>query len=206
MRWMIVLPSMPLRNPNVSLVYHGQHFSEEECDSIVASATDSEWQEGGVGGYGENKAAPSVVGKVRSCLEQRLHIDQRTGAPLNKISNEICAVNSNGWRFELSGFVADDMPYIMRYPHSMNGHNDWHVDMGRSYAASRKLAFSIQLSNSEDYEGGNLEFHNVNIDPNSLRKKGTLALFPTYWLHQVGLVTKGTRDAIVGWVHGPSFR
>jgi len=203
---MIVLPSMPLRNPNVGLVYHGQHFTEEDCDAITASAIDSEWREGGVGGYGEDKGAASVVGKARSCLEQRLPIDQRTGAPLNKISLEISNVNSNGWRFDLSGFVADDMPYLMRYPDTMRGHNDWHVDMGRSHAASRKLGFTIQLSNSDEYEGGDLEFRNVEIDPKSLRKKGALAIFPTYWLHRVSPVTKGTRDAVVGWVHGPSFR
>ncbi len=203
---MIVLPSMPLRNPNVSLVYHGQHFTDEDCDRITASAIDSEWRQGGVGGRAENQTAPSVVGKVRSCLEQRLPIDQQTGAPLNKISLEISAVNANGWHFELSGFVADDMPYLMRYPESMQSHYDWHVDMGRAYAASRKLGFSIQLSHSDDYVGGDLEFHNVEIDLKSLRKKGTLAIFPTYWLHKVSPVTKGTRGVVVGWVHGPSFR
>jgi len=203
---MIVLPSMPLRNPNVGLVYHGQHFNAEECDRIVASAIDSEWREGGVGGRDTDTSAPSVVAKTRSCLEQRLPIDQRTGAPLNKISLEISAVNANGWRFELSGFVADDMPYLMRYPHAMQSHYDWHVDMGRAYAASRKLGFTIQLTDPKDYSGGDLEFHNVEIDAKSLRKKGTLGIFPTYWLHRVKPVTKGTRDVVVGWVHGPSFR
>ena len=203
---MIVLPSMPLRNPNVGLVYHGQHFSADECVAIVASAIDSEWREGGVGGYGEDKLVPSVVSKARSCLEQRLPVDQQTGAPLNKILLEISGVNSNGWRFDLSGFVADDMPYLMRYPDTMQAHNDWHIDMGRAYAASRKLGFTIQLSDPADYEGGDLEFHNVEIDSASMRKQGTLAIFPTYWLHRVISVTKGTRDAIVGWVHGPSFR
>ena len=58
---MIVLPSMPLRNPNGGLVYHGQHFSAQECDAIVASAIDSEWREGGVGGHGEDKSVPSTV-------------------------------------------------------------------------------------------------------------------------------------------------
>ena len=88
----------------------------------------------------------------------------------------------------------------------MKSHYDWHVDMGRSYAASRKLGFTIQLSNSSDYDGGNLEFHNVEADPQSMRKKGTMAIFPTYWLHRVTPVTRGTRDAVVGWVHGPSYR
>jgi hypothetical protein len=44
---MIVLPSMPLRNANMSLVYHGQHFSADECEAIIASTLDSEWCEGG---------------------------------------------------------------------------------------------------------------------------------------------------------------
>ena len=164
------------------------------------------WREGGVGGYGDDKAAPSAVDKARSCLEQRPPVDQRTGAPLNKISLEISAVNANGWRFELNGFVADDMPYVMRYPDSMQGHNDWHVDMGRAYAASRKLGFTIQLTDSKGYDGGDLEFHNVEIAPESMRKQSTLAIFLTYWLHRVTSVTQGTRDAVVGWVHGPSFR
>ena len=203
---MIVLPSMPLRNPNVALVYHAMHFTEAECDTITASAIDSQWREGGVGGQADDQSTPSVVGKVRSCLEQRLPVDQRSGAPLDKISLEISSVNASGWRFELSGFVADDMPYLMRYPESLQGHYDWHVDMGRSYAASRKLGFSLQLSHSDDYEGGDIEFHNVEIDKSSLRKKGTMAIFPTYWLHRVTPVTKGTRDVAVGWVHGPSYR
>jgi PKHD-type hydroxylase len=203
---MIVLPSMPLRNPNVGLVYHGIHFSPAECDQIVASAIDSEWREGGVGGRGQDKSQPSVASETRSCLEQRLPVDPRSGAPLNKISLEVSAVNANGWRFELSGFVADDMPYLMRYPETMQAHYDWHMDMGRAYAASRKLGFSIQLTESSAYEGGDLEFHNVEIDKESLLKKGTLAIFPTYWLHRVSPVTRGTRDVVVGWVHGPSFR
>ena len=203
---MIVLPSMPLRNPNVSLVYHGMYFTEADCDAIVASAIDSQWREGGVGGRAEDQGEASVVGKVRSCLEQRLPVNQQTGAPLNKISLEISNVNASGWRFELNGFVADYMPYLMRYPESMESHYDWHVDMGRSYAASRKLGFTIQLSDSADYDGGDLEFHNVEIDKESLRKKGTLAIFPTYWLHRVTPVTRGTRDVAVGWMHGPSYR
>jgi PKHD-type hydroxylase len=33
-----------------------------------------------------------------------------------------------------------------------------------------------------------------------------LLVFPAFWLHRVTPTTKGTRQAIVGWVHGPSFR
>ena len=77
---------MPLRNPNVSLIYHGMHFTEADCDAITASAIDSAWQEGGVGGRGD---VSGVVGQSRSCLEQHLPVNHQTGTPLNRISQEV---------------------------------------------------------------------------------------------------------------------
>ena len=34
---------------------------------------------------------------------------------------------------------------------------------------------------------------------------GTMILFPSYVLHRVSEVTKGTRYSLVGWAHGNSF-
>ena len=42
---------------------------------------------------------------------------------------------------------------IMRY--TKGGHYDWHVDTGNS-VCHRKLSFTIQLSDSKDYDFGNL--------------------------------------------------
>lgn len=201
---MIVIPAMPLRNQNVGMVYYGMHFTEQECDQIVASAKDEAWQVGAVGGHGDPTG--SIVPKARSCMEQKLPVNAQSGWPLNKIAYEISGVNANAWRFELTGFVSDDMPYIMRYAETNKDHNDWHVDMGRAYTASRKLSFSLQLSGPDDYDGGELEFHNMELDWNEARKKGSLVIFPAYWLHKVHPVTAGTRHVGVGWMHGPSFR
>lgn len=201
---MIVMPAMPLRNPNVGMVYNGVHFSSEECDQIVASAKEEAWQPGGVGGYGEGRNA--VVPKARSCTEQRLPFNPQSGFPLDRICHEVCNVNANGWRFDLTGFVSDDMPYLMRYTESNRDHYEWHMDMGRAYSASRKLSFSLQLSASDEYDGGDLEFYNMQVDRARVRQKGTLVIFPTYWLHKVHPVTRGTRHVVVGWLHGPSYR
>jgi len=201
---MIVLPAMPVRNPNIGMVYNGVHFSPEECDRIVASIDQNAWQAGGVGGYGQ-AGTGSVQSDARRCTEQRLPVDQQSGWPLSKIMFEVCGINSQGWRFELDGFVNDDMPYVMRYQATNNDHIDWHMDMGQAQNASRKLGFSVQLSESSDYVGGDLEFHNVNLDNKAVRQRGTLALFPAYWLHRVTLVTQGERLVVVGWVHGPSY-
>jgi len=33
-----------------------------------------------------------------------------------------------------------------------------------------------------------------------------MIFFPSYTLHEVTPVTKGTRYTLVGWVHGPAFK
>jgi PKHD-type hydroxylase len=71
----------------------------------------------------------------------------------------------------------------------------------------RKLSFSIQLSNPDDYEGGNLqlldESSNQYIVP---RQRGCICLFDSRTQHRVLKVTKGTRKSIVGWVVGPRWK
>ena len=71
----------------------------------------------------------------------------------------------------------------------------------------RKLSFTIQLSDPDDYEGGNVillsEEGNKYVAP---RKKGTIILFDSRTLHCVNKVKKGVRKSIVGWVVGPHWK
>ena len=71
----------------------------------------------------------------------------------------------------------------------------------------RKLSFSVQLSDPDDYEGGNVqlldEAGNSYIAP---RKRGCVVLFDSRTQHRVLKVTKGTRRSIVGWVVGPRWK
>jgi predicted 2-oxoglutarate/Fe(II)-dependent dioxygenase YbiX len=202
---MIVLPALPVRNRNVAMIHQGQHFSREECEKIRATIDPNGWSEGLVGGRGAG-GNPGVERKARSVLEQRLKFDQASSYPLSKILKLICDINSSAWYFDLSGFAYDDMPYVMRYNASRADHYDWHTDMGQFYAASRKLSFSLQLSDGAAYDGGDLEFYNTTVEKSLFRALGTLIVFPAYWMHRVHPVTRGQRDAVVGWVHGPSYR
>jgi len=201
---MIVFPAMPVRNACVSITFHREIFSPEECQGIIDSIDQKAWKEGLVGGHGRPGEFLEKP-EARSCREQQLPI-QSNGYPINRICAELCQANSDGWKFELSGIVGDDMPFVMRYDADGRGHNDWHVDLGQAVNASRKLAFTVQLSEADSYEGGDLTFHNMNLDNNVVRKIGTMTVFPTYWLHRVAPVTQGVRYAAVGWMHGPSFR
>lgn len=71
----------------------------------------------------------------------------------------------------------------------------------------RKLSFVIQLSNPDDYEGGNLEIKddlgNVYTAP---KDQGTVIFFDSRSLHRVTKIEKGTRKSIVGWVVGPRWK
>lgn len=71
----------------------------------------------------------------------------------------------------------------------------------------RKLSFSLQLSDPEDYEGGELELINE-IGESYLAPKtqGCLILFDSRTRHRVRTVTKGTRKSLVGWVLGPRWK
>ena len=71
----------------------------------------------------------------------------------------------------------------------------------------RKLSFVLQLSNPDDYEGGNLqlldEAGKCYFAP---RERGTVILFDSRTQHRVLKVTKGTRKSVVGWTVGPRWR
>ena len=70
----------------------------------------------------------------------------------------------------------------------------------------RKLSFSLQLSDPSEYEGGELALYHEEKPFYASKEKGTITFFPSYTLHEVLPVTKGTRKALVGWVSGPLFK
>ena len=70
----------------------------------------------------------------------------------------------------------------------------------------RKLSISIQLTNPEDYEGGELYLYNDDKGNLMDKTQGTLIIFPSYVLHEVMPVTKGERNSLVTWVTGKQFK
>ncbi len=201
---MFVIPTLPLRTQSITNVYIKKLFSDEQCEKIISSANPDAWQDGAVGGHG-GAGKLAIVSSARSVSEQYLPI-QGDGFPINQILFEISRLNAFGWSFDLTGFVSDDMPYLMRYAAERGDHYDWHIDVGYNKNASRKVAFSIQLSHSDDYEGGDLEFMKVELSHSDRRQRGALIAFPAFRAHRILPVTRGLRYVIVGWVHGPAFR
>jgi len=94
---------------------------------------------------------------------------------------------------------------IARYDSSDSGHYDWHTDFG-DIAPGRKISISVQLSRPEDYEGGDLELMYKGEPDKAERARGALIAFPSFVLHRVSPVTRGTRWSLVAWIVGARWR
>lgn len=114
-----------------------------------------------------------------------------------------------GWNFEIS---AAESFTLGKYEDG--GHYKFHMDgngvqplnyPGNEFlhGKTRKISFVAWLN--EDFEGGEFEFHpsTVPADRGLIKPtKGTVIFFPSWYLHKVHPVTKGTRYALITWFNG----
>jgi len=122
-----------------------------------------------------------------------------------KISAYSREANEAIWHFDLVG-MQEQAQYGV-YEGSETGHYDWHIDLGsEGLPARRKISVCIQLSDPEDYEGGDLQIKVKRDETNVWRQKGGVACFPSFYLHKVTPVTKGIRKSLVLWNSGPPWR
>ena len=70
----------------------------------------------------------------------------------------------------------------------------------------RKISLSLQLSDASEYEGGELLVTHGSKPDVARKNRGSITFFPSYIMHEVTPVTKGTRKSIVGWVTGPRWK
>ena len=117
------------------------------------------------------------------------------------------------WKYDITGLGTLS---ILRYDEA--GHFNWHVDVlsyeqsiyaGLGEGLERKLSVTVNLSDPEDYEGGDLEFLNgigQLLTQPELRQRGSIVIFPSTLGHRVTPLTGGVRYALVGWMVGPPLR
>lgn len=92
-----------------------------------------------------------------------------------------------------------------------NGHYDFHLDgTGIGYADEnglvRKLSMVCLLNDKSEFEGGDFEMKIGNDAYKIDLNKGDVVVFPSYFLHRVSPVTKGTRYSVVAWAVGNKIR
>jgi PKHD-type hydroxylase len=76
--------------------------------------------------------------------------------------------------------------------------------------SKRRISITVQLSDPEEYEGGTLQmFRGGNIEGPYIeaeKNAGCVFIFPSYMMHRVTPVTKGTRKSFVLWLGGGHYR
>lgn len=118
--------------------------------------------------------------------------------PLDPTLHNILKIaNDQLYGFDLNGNYECRFMRYDQDDHYENPHWDCLEDRTEN---QRKLSFSLMLN--DDYEGGCLEIVNQQIEARQSR----LVLFPSWMMHRVTAVRRGTRYVIVGWLLGDHWR
>lgn len=174
-------------------------FSDQELNFLQNQAAGSKRQ-AQVGGNPDQEQLKKIRRSQVSWIEK----NNDTSWIFQKLSHIVSVLNNETYRFDLVGFGEEIQ--LTHYDESYEGMYGWHVDYGGNNSPSRKLSLVLQLSDPSEYEGGNLELNSDGRTVVVPKRRGLLAAFPSYVLHQVTPVTKGNRQSLVAWISGPPFR
>ena len=169
-------------------------FTEQELDWLQQKAK-SATQEAQVGG--------GVNFNVRRSELNWLYKDAECAWVFERLAHVATSLNADYFGFELTGF--GEAIQLTNYHEARQGTYVWHQDFGAS-GVSRKLSMVLQLSEPNEYEGGELQLLNTGQPKTVPKERGLITVFPAWTLHQVTPVTKGARQTLVTWIYGPTFR
>ncbi len=181
-----------------SLAWWEGAFSKEQLDWLQQKAKEAT-QEAQVGG--ENGG--QVNDRIRRSELNWLYKEPEFAWVFEKLSHVAANLNADYFGFDLTGF--GEALQLTNYHEARQGNYTWHQDFGSS-GISRKLSMVLQLSDPNEYEGGELQIL-TSGQPNTVwKKRGLITVFPAWTLHQVTPVVKGTRQTLVTWISGPAFK
>ena len=157
---------------------------------------DGELNDAGVYNNGNGKVDKSTRStKIKDFIQPRHYPD---------ISNQLIEL-VNKWNpirinedyivYEFNYLVYNEGDHFKRHRDKLNKKN----------AANRIYSTSTLISQSDDFEGGELIIYDKDDNPiNTDLQVGETAFFDSTTAHQVNPVTKGTREVLVAWIYKKS--
>lgn len=133
----------------------------------------------------------------------------------------VLLANRQNFLYDVDGFDGETMQYTSYSPGEYYG---WHQDTGlgsmsvpgedaqevflmKNCERVRKLSFIMQLSNPDEYSGGEVQLMRDTGKTFFLPKeRGTIIVFDSRTRHRAKAVRSGTRKSLVGWVSGPRWK
>lgn len=176
-------------------LYWHKAFTDEECDELIEMFQDIEPEEAVTfGGPAEGRKT-----QIRWVHDNEKH------AEIHYKMRAFCQAAN-----EQFGLDIDYLPALQYTEYADVGYKyDWHHDINfsRNDGRHRKLSIVLQLTDPDDYEGGEFEFRHIeNPNPEEIKARGTVICFVSYHYHCVHPITKGSRNSLVGWYEGPAWR
>ncbi len=172
-------------------------FNNEEIELISNLWNENKMKEGKVKRDGEGYV------NYNTRKSKIVYLDVESNEWLyGKLAMICMTLNANMYKFDIRGFQTKLQ--LSRY--GLGDFFAWHLDLGNANTSIRKLSISVQLSEADEYEGGDLQFLGNDTPINAPRHKGTAIIFPSYIYHRVTPVTSGLRKSLVGWIAGPPYR
>jgi PKHD-type hydroxylase len=184
-------------DPVHAWVQYETAFTEEECERIIQIGTSNELQQGKI----FNASNEEDMVELRKAEGACLYPSEELNWVHVKIQNIVTQLNDKFFMFNLLG-AFEGLQFI-KYS-APGGKYGRHLDSSTGNIV-RKLSFTLQLSKEESYEGGELCLHVSDKPKIASKKQGCIVLFPSYILHEVTPVTRGTRYSLVSWFTGRPF-
>jgi PKHD-type hydroxylase len=170
-------------------------FTPEECEQIIKVGLSLQVDRAEASGDPEHKIRKSKVSWIPP--------EEENHWIFNKCAGMVIQSNSQFFNYDLQ--YIENLQFGI-YDSNETGFYGRHIDTEYISTGTRKLSFSILLSDPESYEGGELMLHYKQDGYKAAREQGMSIVFPSAMLHEVTPVTKGTRYSLVGWVVGPRFK
>jgi len=174
-------------------------LSAETCDKIIEAC--SELESHGATMIGIDGLDPRRITQLRWISENNkdlVWIREIVGKYTHK-ANEHFKVD-----------LTDLQPIQFTEYNQVGSHYDMHhdVEWDNQRGNHRKVSFVLQLSDGDEYEGGDFCFneHIPSPDSEALRKRGTVIAFLSYNPHCVEPMISGQRKSLVAWHLGPRWR
>lgn len=191
-------------NPSIAMYDHSwcwadNRFSVEELDHIIEIGESTPKIIGATVSANSGKSLTTV----RNSEIAWIPFTENTKWLYERIGIIVTEFNDQYYRFNLSG-LSEDLQYTVYDANRGAEHYDWHIDTVGKGVVPRKLSLVLQLSDIDDYEGGDLILHGATKECMS-KKRGYITMFPSYMLHKITPVTKGIRKSLVVWISGPQF-
>jgi PKHD-type hydroxylase len=170
------------------------------CDELVERAKNYAAQDSTIG-FDAGVRSPD---KHRSSTVRWLDANGGARDIADRLMEFVRASNRSNFGFKLDGI--NELQFT-EYQSDHSDHYDWHHDVWFENPApfDRKLSVVVQMSEPELYDGAEFEFFGMPAPGESFLPKGSVLLFPSFFLHRVKPIRRGTRYSLVSWVDGPKW-